>query len=172
MATITVETTVVKDMLEGALESCAKKLGLKSGAHVRQLAGKGNCAICDSLCNEMAGRLAEYLGSSDDRIKAIYTYDPEYATSADGPVAGRPRMAPAINLLAWVSRKSGTLPLMVAMLSEALANDYRSFACSDANAPCYQLDVQVADDEEVRTRTGYGALVGSVHVQPIEVWRR
>jgi hypothetical protein len=30
----------------------------------------------------------------------------------------------------------------------------------------------VADEEEVATRRGYGALVSSIHVRPLRVWSR
>jgi hypothetical protein len=34
------------------------------------------------------------------------------------------------------------------------------------------LDVQVIDDEDVRDRRGYGALLKSIYQPPIQVWRR
>lgn len=37
---------------------------------------------------------------------------------------------------------------------------------------CYELDVKVTDDEEVQKRIGYGALVNSLYVRPIEIWHR
>jgi len=34
------------------------------------------------------------------------------------------------------------------------------------------LDVRLVDDKEVQERTGYGVLIGSLYVRPLEIWRR
>jgi hypothetical protein len=112
------------------------------------------------------------LGSVDDTVKAIYTYEPEYATSTDEAIPDRPNLSPGINLIAWVSRKSAALSSVVASVSLALAEEHKRLACPKANALCHELDVKVADDGEVERRTGYGALILSLSVPPIEIWHR
>jgi hypothetical protein len=54
----------------------------------------------------------------------------------------------------------------------ALAEEYRHLGCAKANALCSELDVRVVDEDEVEKRTGYGALINSLYVRPIEVWHR
>ena len=34
------------------------------------------------------------------------------------------------------------------------------------------LDIQVVDDEDVEKRIGYGAMLSSLHNQPIQIWER
>ena len=114
--------------------------------------------------------MAEYLGSIDDTVKTVYTYEPEYATSVDGAVPEQP--PPGINLIVWVCRKSAALSSVVASVRSALTKESRQVACPEANALCYDLDVKVIDDNEVQRRTGYGALVNSLYVQPMTIWQR
>jgi hypothetical protein len=42
----------------------------------------------------------------------------------------------------------------------------------DAPQLAHLLDVQVVEDIDVEERTGYGALLSSVHNRPIQVWER
>jgi hypothetical protein len=132
----------------------------------------GDCSVCEYLRYALAKGVAEYLGSMDDTVKAIYIYEPEYATSMDVAIPSRPNLSPGINLITWVSRKSAALSSVVASVNSALAEECKQLACPKANALCYQLDVEVADDDEVYRQTGYGLLINSLYVRPIEIWQR
>jgi hypothetical protein len=166
------DKTIVTNMMEEALEFCAEKAGLKGKEQVRDALCHGDCSVCEYLRYALAQRVAEYLGSVDDTVKAIYTYEPEYATSADEVVLGRPNLWPGFNLIARVSRKSAALSSLVASVNSALTEEYKRLGCPKANALCSELDVKAVDDDEVQKRTGYGALISSLYVRPIEVWRR
>ena len=158
------DNTIVTNMMEEALEFCAEKAGLEGKEQARDALRHGDCSVCEYLRYALAQMVAEYLGSVDDTVKAIYTYEPEYATSADEAVLGRPNLSPGFNLIARVSRKSAALL--------ALTEEYKRLGCPKANALCSELDVKAVDDDEVQKRTGYGALISSLYVRPIEVWRR
>lgn len=172
MPAIKFDSTIVTGMMEDAIEFCAKKTRFKDRERVLGALRCGDCSVCEYLRYGLAKGVAEYLGSVDDTVKAVYIYEPEYATSVDGPIPGRPNLSPGISLIAWVSRKSAALSSVVASVRSALAEEYRQLACPKANALCYELDVTVADDDEVQRRTGYGALISSLYVRPMEIWRR
>ena len=172
MTTIEFDNTIVTTMMEEALEFCAEKAGLKDKEQAREVLRKGDCYVCEYLRYALAKGVAEYLGSVDDTLKAIFTYEPEYATSVDESIPGRPNLSPGFNLIARVSRKSAALSSVVASVSSALAEECKRLGCPKANALCHELDVKLADDDEVQKRTGYGALINSLYVRPIEIWRR
>lgn len=75
-------------------------------------------------------------------------------------------------MIAWVTRKSAALSSLISLIGSHLAQGFTQFSCPHANALCSKLDVHIVDDDEVLMRTGYGALLTSFYVRPIEVWRR
>jgi hypothetical protein len=172
MATLRFDNAIVNNMIEEALEFCATKAGLNGKKQARDVLLTGDCCVCEYLRYGLAQKMAEYLGSVDDTIQAVYTYEPEYATSMDGVTAARPNLSPGFNLIARVGRKSAALSSVVSSMRSALAEEYRRLGCPKANALCSELDVQVVDEQEVERRTGYGALISSLYVRPIEVWHR
>ena len=123
MTAITCDATVVQSMFEHAIESCAKETGLKDRAQVLERMRHGDCSVCEYLRYGLAKGVAEYLGSVDDTIRAIYIYEPEHATSLDEPIPDRPNLSPGISLIAWVSRKSAALSSVVESVSSALTQE-------------------------------------------------
>lgn len=172
MPTIIFDTTVVGGMMADAIEFCAKKTSFKDREQVLEALRCGDCSVCEYLRYGLAKGVAEYLGSVDDAIKSVYIYEPEYATAMDVPIPDRPNLSPGISMIVWASRKSASLSSVVTMLGSALAEESRQLACPKANALCWSLEVQAVDDDEVKGRTGYGALIGSLYVCPTEIWRR
>ncbi len=154
-------------MMANALSFCAQKTGLAGREEARATLRAGNCSACEYLRYGLARGIAEYLGGVDDTVKAVYTYDPERAAGVDGAIAST-----GINLIAWVSRKSAALSSLVSLVSAGLAEERGRLGCPRADALCCALDVQVVDDSQVQSRTGYGALLRSLYVRPTEVWRR
>ena len=172
MSALRFDNSIVTNMMQEALEFCAHKAGVKDKEQVRDVLLTGDCCICEYLRYALTLKMAEYLGSVDDTIQAIYTYEPDYATRMDEAIPDRPSLSPGFNLIARVSRKSAALSSVVASMRSALAEEHSRLGCPKANALCSELDVGVADEEEVEKRTGYGALINSLYVRPIEVWRR
>jgi hypothetical protein len=172
VSTLRFDNAIVTNMVEEALEFCAEKAGLKDREQARAVLLTGDCCVCEYLRYALAQRMAEYLGSVDDTIQAVYTYEPEYATSVDEAIPARPSLSPGFNLIARVSRKSAALSSVAASMRSALAEEYRQLGCPKANALCSELDVRAVDEDEVERRTGYGALINSLYVRPIEVWHR
>lgn len=167
MSTITFSSAVMAGLLGSAFDYCVQMMGLPGREAALAALQRGDCAVCESLRSGMAAAVAEYLGSVDDTVKAVYSYNPERATSTDEPVS-----ALGINLIAWVTRKSAALSSVADVIRTELAEAYTRLGCPKANALCYALDVQVVDDDEVRDRTGYGALIHSLYVRPQRIWQR
>ena len=172
MSVSTFDAGIVTGIMEDAIEFCAKKTGLNGRDQTVEALRCGDCSVCEYLRYGLAEGVAEYLGSVDDTVKVVYTYEPEYATSMDEPLPGRPNLSPGISMIAWVSRKSAALSSVVTSLGSALVKEFRQLACPKANAMCCMLDVRLVDDKEVQERTGYGVLIGSLYVRPLEIWRR
>lgn len=161
------DNSIVAKMIEEALAFSAAKTrtGTKEKALDRVL--QSDCSACQYVRYGLAKAIAQYLGSIDDAIKAVYVYEPEYATDDD--TIG---LSFGINLLAWVQRKSAALNSIVASLDTVLMEERKRLLCPEATAECFSLDVKVVDDDEVHRRRGYGALVNSIFVRPTKVWER
>lgn len=169
---ITIGATIPVDMMEYALDFSARKMGHAGKEQVVEALRNGNCSVCEYVRYGLAQRIADYLGSVDDTVKAVYIYEPEYATAVDGTMADDPGLSTGIHMIAWVDRKTAALSSLIDVLDSSLAQEVKGFGCPKANALCYKLVVHIVDDEEVLTRRGYGALVDSFYVRPIEIWRR
>ena len=172
MSATTFDTAVMKRMMEHALDFSGEKVGHEVREQTIAALKRGDCSVCEYMRHALTQEVAGYLGSVDSSVKAVYTYEPEYATGAEGPIPDRPNLSPAISMIAWVNRKSAALSSVVTSLVSALAEEFRQLACPKANALCCMLDIKLVDDKEVQERTGYGALIGSLYVRPLEIWRR
>jgi hypothetical protein len=172
MSATTFDQAIVSRMMDEAMQYCAEKAGLKTKERAAVALKSGDCCACEYMRHAVAIKVAEYLGSLDDGITAAYSYDPGYAVEVDSIVPGPRKLQPAVSLILRVNRKSAALSSLVASLSAALERELRQVGCASANALCRSIDVVVADEQEVQKRNGYGALIHSVWVQPLEVWRR
>lgn len=172
MCAATFDRAMMQQMMDRALDLSARKMRFFSGQEMREAITGGNCKACDYLRHALAEEMAQYLGSLDGSVKAVYTYEPEYATAGDGYAPSSPSTSPAINMIAWVDQKSAALSSVVNILGSALKDEFDLLDCPKANALCRMVDIKIIDDQEVRHRTGYGALVNSTFVRPLEVWHR
>lgn len=169
--TMTVQLSDASGIVPDALTATARKLGMSEDDIVKAMR-EGRCATCDALRHSLAQATGQYLGKADLSVRVVYSYEPEYGTAADVALAERPNLSPGINLIIWASRRSAALSAVIASLRETLGQETAAFACDRANALCWMLDVHVLDDEQVKMRTGYAALISSTFVRPLEVWHR
>jgi hypothetical protein len=167
MAQVLVDTAASAELMDNALESCARMLGMGSGVDVAQAARAGHSVALERLVYGLAREAARYLGAADATIKAVYVYDPEYSSGPEDAMSSS-----SLGLIVWASRRSAALISLVNDLVATLAEERRRVLGASANALCCALDVQVVDDAQVQRRTGYGALIHSLNVRPLEVWRR
>lgn len=170
MGALVFEEDAMKRMMQWALDFGASKSGHRTSEQLLDALSQADCQACAYLRYGLATQMAEYLGSMDGTVKAVYVYEPEYALPADGAAMGA--ASPGVHMIAWVDRKSAALKSVVEMLGAGLAHESKSLPCPKADAQCYDLSIQLVDDDEVLGRTGLGAVLTSIYVRPIEVWRR
>ena len=172
MGTVTIDASAIGDMIDSALGYCAELSGLDSRQHAFEAIHGGDCCACSYLRYGLCKELGEYLGGIDASVKAVYAYEPEHCTGvADIADAERERLG-GINLVVSVDRRSAAFTSILASLEDAVREATGALICPEGNGSCYVLDVKVADEHEVATRRGYGALVSSIHVRPLKVWGR
>lgn len=162
----------MQKIMDNAMVFCAGKMGLASNEEVMTARKNGDCTLCDYLRYGLAKELSAHLASLDETIKAVYMYEPEIITAGDGLISQGPSMVPAINMIVWVTRKTAALESLLASTARALEDRLMKLGCEKASSLCHTVDTALVDDEDVCARRGYGALLSSVTVLPIPIWRR
>ena len=155
-------------VLAQALEYCAQKLGLAGAQEAVERIKAGNPAACGYCHYSVAKQVAEALGALDQNVRAAYVYD--YDATPQDLCFGETVQATPVHLLVWTERKTEALNSLVEALDQALARQLRNML---GNGPrTHVLDVQIVDDADVETRTGYGGLLSSLYHRPVKVWER
>jgi hypothetical protein len=169
------EVSEVKDVagtaqvvLIQAMEYCAQKMRLDSSQAVIDRLRAGDGKACEYCHYSVAKQVAESLDALDDNIKAAYIYD--YDATPEDLCFGEAGRALPIHLLVWAQPKTAALNVLVDTWNRVLAQSYAEML--GGRQPAHVLDVQVVDDTAVEQRTGYGALLSSLHHRPIQVWKR
>jgi hypothetical protein len=162
----------VTAMLQQAVQAAVEKVHRQNAAEVWNALRAADCEVCERVRYELAKVMADYLGAVDETVKAVYLYEPEYATDGNETGVDIEQSSPGINVIVWVTRKSAALTSVIDMLSAGLAQELRGLACPKSNALCFSLDAQIVDDDQVLRRSGYAALIDSLYVRPIDLWHR
>ncbi len=150
-----------------ALAFCAGKMALEDTGAVVDGLRKGDPSICHYFHYNLAVHVAEWLGTWDEDLKAVYLYDVE-ATPEDVAFG---QVAPSLLcLIVWAKRKTGALNSMIEAIDRALIQGYARLL--GASQRSHLLAVQVIDDDDVKNRIGCVALLTSVHLRPIKIWER
>jgi hypothetical protein len=172
MGTVTIDITAVRNMIETALVFCAQTTGFRDGDEALEAIRQGDCCTCSYLRYGLSKELGGYLGGIDASVQAVYSYEPEYCTGVTELASVAPALERGINLIVSVDRRSAALSSIIASLEDAVLEAAKNLICSEASGSCYALDVKVADEKEVASRRGYGALISSIHVAPLKIWAR
>ena len=148
---------IAEKILAEALEFCAVKMQIESADAVvdRMQCDMGTCSC---FRYGLAKYAAQCLGTLDDDIKTVYLY--EYEATPEDLCFGEIEPASLIHLITWV----------ISAADRSLAD-----ACADrmgVSGLCHILDVQVIDDADVNRGVGYGGLLRSLHLRPLEIWKR
>jgi hypothetical protein len=173
MLNIQMDPALADKMVENAIAFCAEKKFSGDIREAAQALRQGRCEICGYLSESLVQQVGDYLGQVDKTVRSIFRYEPEYATMRPQPgfpVKNGHRRG--INLVAWVDRKSAALNALGATLQIVLSESLRKISCKEAQPACFTLDVQLADNQDVTQRRGYGVVVNSTYVHSTEVWRR
>jgi hypothetical protein len=161
-------------VLTQALAYCARKMSLDGPQPVVERLRQGDSVACGYCLYSIAKQVAETIASLDENVKAVYALDYD-ATPEDLCFGKAMRGAPMVHLIVWTGRKTAALRSLVLALDRTLAQAYATMLGmrpSVEGTLASLLDVQVIDDADVASRTGYGALLRSIHHRPIQIWER
>ena len=172
MGTVTIDATSIRDMVESALVYSARLSGLQDPGQALEAVRAGDCCACSYVRYGLCKELGEYLGGIDVSVGSVYAYEPEHCTGVTDLASNEAERMRGINLVISVDRRSAALTSILASLEDAVSEATKALVCPKGSGSCYMLDVKVADEQEVASRRGYGALVSSIHVRPLRVWRR
>lgn len=161
--------STVDRVVTAALTSSAQKMGLEdTDAFVRCLRS-GECAAVGYYCHDVARELGEVLGAWSKTVRAVYACTYDDGTWGECCLGGNTSSLTLIHLIVWAEKKNKALNALIDALDSAMVQQHRRLL---GHGQLRQvLDAQVIDDEDVKHRTGYAALLMSVHQPPIQVWR-
>lgn len=152
-------------MVEQAITGCAEEHFAGDARRVQKALLRGECEYCKCISNHLVRQIGEYLGQVDSTIKAVYQYEPTVKVSKKEKSIG-------IHFLVWVEHKSAALGALVETLESVLADSQRKLGCPNAGPECYTLDMEMADDRDVRERRGFGLLVDNSNLRAQLIWSR
>ena len=159
----TVESVVTK-----ALKTSANKMGLGDVKALIARMKEADSVAFNYYNYNIAKELGEILGFWDKNIRAVYAHDYDAATPEEACFENTSPFS-LVHMIIWAERKTKALNALVEAIDRAMVQHHRHML-GHINLE-HVLDVQVIDDEDVRNRTGYGALLQSIYQPPIQVWR-
>ncbi len=150
-----------------AMDYCAQKMALDNRQAVADYLRKNDRTAHGYVYYNLAEQAAEWLGTWDEDVKAVYIYD--YDATPEDICFGEPAQS-LLHLIVWAKRKTGALSSILAALDRALVHTYGELTGKRELA--HLLDVSVIDDDEVKNSMGCGALLNSLHTRPVRIWER
>jgi len=160
--------TTIESVVTKALNSSANKMGLDNVKALISRMKEGDSVAFSYYNYNIAKQLAEVLGSWDKDIRAVYAHDYEGATPEEACFENASPFS-LVRMIIWAERKTKALDALVEAIDHAMVQHHRHML--GLNKLEHVLDAQVIDDEDVRSRTGYAALLKSIWQPPIQVWR-
>lgn len=128
---------------------------------------KGDPMACSYCHYNIAKELGRVLGLWDKDIKAVYAYGYDDNTTAE-ECHEDISSSSLIHMIIWVGRKTNALKALIESIDRAMVQVHRRLlGFKDIE---HVLDIQVIDDDDVKNRTGYAALLKSIYQTPVKVW--
>lgn len=163
------KTELVPEVFLQAFGETAVQSGL-APVDVGSAIADGDCIECELFHQRLAHRIALYLAEREPILRAVYRFDPTFASGEDTRIRTFPSESSMIDLLVWTAVKSDTLVREAKALQEAFAEERLNWLCPKALEWCHALNIVVVDDADVQARHGYAALIDSLWVRPTQVW--
>lgn len=132
----------------------------------------GDCIECEELHQRLALHVARFLAEREPNLRAVYRFDPSFASGEDGRVRSLPSESSAIDLLVWTEKRDPAIEADARTLQETFAQERANWLCPKAVQWCHALNIVLIDDDDVHARRGYATLLDSVWVRPSKVWEK
>jgi len=157
---------MVELVIKEALKSSASKMGLHDVKSIINCVKKGDATACSYCHYYVAKDLGRVLGLWDENIRAVYAYGYDDNTSAEE--CAENISFSLVHMIIWAERKTKALYAMIEAIDRVMVQIHRKlFGIRELQRV---LDIQVIDDEDVKNRTGYAALLKSIYQMPVQVW--
>jgi hypothetical protein len=160
-------------MIESAVENCARRLFNGDNIEVYDSLKQGRCDVCGQLSSHLINQVGKYLGEHDHTVKAVYQLAPESQVNVQphGDQVDE-NYHPGLNLVVWVERKSPALIALGGTLENALTESRRKVGCSHALPACFTFNLQTVDDRDILEGRGMGLVVNAGYIRSLRVWSR
>ena len=112
--------------------------------------------------------VAQALAANDQRVRAVYTYDPGLNADSETGEETPPDMT--LHLLVLVETRSAALEAFTHSLDRALAESLKGLPAPLFAQREFILDVSLITEQDVRRGRGPAALLSAVFTPPIKVW--
>jgi hypothetical protein len=118
------------------------------------------------LVSGVAGALA----ANDQRVRAVYTYDP--GLNADSEVGEEMPLDMTLHLLVLVEAPSAALEAFIEALDRALTESLKGLPAPRFAQREFTLDTSLITEQDVQHGLGPAGLLSAVFTPPIKVWQR
>jgi hypothetical protein len=173
MPDIQTDQHLANQMIENAVEICARRLFDGDTREVYNSLKQGRCDVCGQLSSHLISQVGKYLGELDHTVKAVYQLAPE-SQSGVQPQGDQVKenYHPGLNLVVWVERKSPALIALGGTLENTLTDSRRNVGCSHALPACFTFNLQTVDDRDILEGRGMGLVVNAGYIKSMRVWSR
>ena len=159
--------SMVESVVTRALKTSANKMGLRDVKALIARMKEADSVAFNYYNYNIAKELGEVLGFWDKNIRAVYAHDYDAATPEETCFENASPFS-LVHMIIWAEHKTKALNALLETIDRAMVQHHRHMLGRIKLE--HVLDVQVVDDEDVRNRTGYGALLQSIYQPPIQVW--
>ncbi|MGD8751231.1 MAG: hypothetical protein PVG14_07400, partial [Anaerolineales bacterium] len=168
MIAYNLDQSLADEMVNKAVELSAENLfgGDREKTLIALRRGSGDVSRCFS--KNLGELIAVLLVEMDKNVKSIYRYSPESLRIKSDDIgfdAGS-----AINLIAWVDRKSPALSTLVKTLEVLLSQSQAKIGFGESTAAIVPLDLKMVDDHDVEDKRGFAILVESELIRTQRLW--
>ncbi len=159
--------STVESIVTTALKTSARKMGLGDTEVFVTRLKRGDSVAVNYYRYNIARELGEVLGSWSKNVRAVYACNYDDGTSGED-CFGNTSTFSLVHMIIWAEQKNKALNALIEAIDSAMVQRHRRLL--GLSQLEHVLDAQVVNDEDVRKRTGYAALLKSIHQPPIQVW--
>jgi hypothetical protein len=160
---------LVERLMDDALTQAKAKLGHgERSLDTATLLGRPDFVA--SLKFELASGLAAALAKNDQRVRAVYTYDPALNADSEDGVELSPDLT--LDLIVRVEAGSAALEAFIGALDRALVEALQKRAPSLFAQRSAWINATIVTDQDVQLGQGATRLLSAMFAPPIKIWER